>query len=143
MRLRCEWSRSSDSEVRITPPKIELKSVLNRIATRVKLFVIFGAMGLALVFVGVAEPPISSDSEAAQWQRISNRLRTEWRVTNFVDFTNHPLLRALIVHPVFGLHWDEVPPPTMTNMEALASVHALWPPMAGICTREFWDGSVS
>ncbi len=39
-----------------------------------------------------------------------------------------PLMRQLfdlvVVHPSFGLRWDEVPPPTITGAEALAGVTA-------------------
>jgi len=89
-----------------------------------KPLVTFGALLLSLISASAAETALPTDLELAQWQRIADRLRVERGVTNFTWFTNQPLLRATIVHPSFGLYWDEVPPPTLAGLSAKASVSA-------------------
>jgi hypothetical protein len=55
---------------------------------------------------------------------MAERLRVELGVTNFAWFTNQPLLREIIVHPSFGIWWDEVPAPTLKDGGAMAAVNA-------------------
>jgi len=85
---------------------------------------LLGALLMAFISAPAAEVSTTADSEVAQWPRIAERLRVEMGVTNFTEFTNHSLLRASIVHPSFGIRWDEVPPPTITGSTAMASVDA-------------------
>ena len=87
----------------------------------------------------------ASDHEGAQWDEVDARLRDlfeqlmqETGSTNAADFFNAEgdsvprptveqlvtLFRGLIVHPSFGIAWDEVPPPTLTNASAMAEVNA-------------------
>jgi hypothetical protein len=91
---------------------------------KVKTPATFGAMLFVLVSATAAEPLSTNDSEAAQWQRIAERMRVEMGISNFLQMTNMPLMRAVIVHPSFGIYWDEIPPPTLTNSSAMAAVDA-------------------
>ena len=89
-----------------------------------KLLATFGVLLLSLAFLRAAEVTATNDIEAAQWQRIYERLRTEDGITNVEEMMKIPIFRARIVHPAFGIHWDEVPAPTMTGSNAMAAVEA-------------------
>ena len=68
-----------------------------------------------------------TESETAQWEAASRRLAERLGVTNQTELTNliwTNLVRGYIVHPSFGLAWDEVPPPTLTNAGAMRAVEA-------------------
>src|SRR5215471_9344554 len=69
------------------------------------------------------DPATTNDTEAAQWQRICKRLE-ELGATNAERFLKSPFGQQLIVHPSFGIAWDEVPPLTLTNPPAVAAVRA-------------------
>jgi hypothetical protein len=77
--------------------------------------------GLALS--GAAELTNTNDIEAAQWQRIYERFRANG-TTNVEELMKIPIFRVIVVHPAFGIRWDEIPPPTLTNVSAMASVGA-------------------
>src|SRR5438876_1232123 len=67
------------------------------------------------------------ESDAAQWEVVSRRLGVQLGVTNQSELTNMfwtNLVRGFIVHPSFGVTWDEVPPPTLTNVGAMKAVEA-------------------
>ena len=69
----------------------------------------------------------TNDTEATQWERIYERVekRFEQRgITNTEKSIEGGLLRQFIVHPAFGIDWDEVPPPTLTNSSAMVAVNA-------------------
>ena len=87
-----------------------------------KLLPTFAALILSLASAPTAEPPPAADSESEQWQRIAERLRVELGV-NLTELTNLLPLRSLIVHPSFGILWDEMPRPTVAGTNALAAVH--------------------
>jgi hypothetical protein len=70
----------------------------------------------------VAEP--AKESEEQQWHRIDERMRVERGITNFLQLTNYPLFRDIIVHPSFGIWWHEVPPPNITNRSGMVTVNA-------------------
>ena len=82
------------------------------------------ALALIVVYASAAEHEPKGASEPEQWQRVADWLAVELQVTNITEFTNNPLFRCFIVHPSFGLRWDEVPPPTLTGSVALATVTA-------------------
>lgn len=66
-----------------------------------------------------------NQSEAAQWEAIAVRLAEQLGVTNRSELTNGfwtTFVRGFIVHPSFGVAWDEVPPPTLTNAAAMRAV---------------------
>lgn len=71
-----------------------------------------------------ADTKVKGDTESEQWLRIAERMRVEMGITNYLELTNMPLMRNLIVHPAFGIYWDEIPSPTLTNSNAMASVNA-------------------
>jgi hypothetical protein len=51
---------------------------------------------LLLSLVSAAESTAKTNSNVAQWERIAERLRVEFAVTNFTEFTNHPC--AFLIH---------------------------------------------
>jgi len=68
---------------------------------------------------------VTNGVEAAQWQNIYERMRTEMGIPDTSNMMKQlPMLRASIVHPAFGLYWNEVPAPTMTGTNAMAAVDA-------------------
>jgi hypothetical protein len=88
-------------------------------------FAMFAVQLFSLALATAAEVTVTNETEAAQWQRIYERMRTEMGITNAEDMMKKiPLLRARIVHPAFGIYWDEVPAPTMTSTAAMAAVNA-------------------
>jgi hypothetical protein len=89
-----------------------------------KFFATLGSLAIGLLLLSAGEPSSTNESEAAQWQRIYERLRTEEGITNAEEMMKIPIFRASVVHPSFGLSWDEVPAPTITNSNAMASVNA-------------------
>lgn len=86
--------------------------------------VTFGVIAFGLVLAEAADLTTTNDTEAAQWQRIYDRMRTEMGITNPEEEMKIPLFRSIVVHPAFGIYWDEVPAPTMTNSNAMAAVDA-------------------
>ena len=76
------------------------------------------------ILLSNAESASSNDTEAAQWKRIDERMRDDVGITNFLSTTSEPLLRSLIVHPAFGIRWDEVPPPTLTSSSSMSGVNS-------------------
>ena len=84
----------------------------------------FGLLLLGLTRAVADEISATNDTEAAQWQNIYRRFRTEMGITNVEEMMKIPLFRAKIVHPAFGIYWDEVPAPTLTNESSMASVNA-------------------
>lgn len=78
---------------------------------------------LAAAGCAAADPAGTNDTEATQWQRIYERLE-KLGITNAEKFLKSPLGQHVIVHPSFGISWDEVPPPTLTNPAAMAAVRA-------------------
>lgn len=84
----------------------------------------FTVLLVGLAVAVAADPAATNETQAAQWERIYNRIRTEMGITNVEEMMKIPIFRAKIVHPAFGFFWDEVPPPTLTNSSALASVNA-------------------
>jgi hypothetical protein len=76
------------------------------------------------LYLRIPAPAADTNSVDQQWQHIAERMRVEVGITNFLAMTNMPLMRALIVDPSFGIRWDEVPPPTMTNSTAMIWVNA-------------------
>jgi len=89
-----------------------------------KTFVTFVVLLFSVALSPAAGLAGTNDAEAAQWQRIYERLRTEMGITNVEEMMKIPIFRDAIVHPAFGIYWDEVPPPTLTNASAMASVNA-------------------
>jgi len=77
---------------------------------------------LALARCSAADPVTTNDREAAQWQRIYERLEKRG-ITNAQAFLKSDLGKQCVVHPAFGIDWDEVPPPTLTNSSAMAAVN--------------------
>jgi hypothetical protein len=84
---------------------------------------IFGVLLLGLTASGAGEVTATNDTEAAQWQKIYERFRADG-ITNVEEMMKIPIFRAIVVHPAFGIASDEVPPPTLTNSSAMASVSA-------------------
>jgi hypothetical protein len=99
----------------------------------------FGILTLCLTSLWAAEPPLHTSSEAEERERLFQRLvgeiLAEMRETE--TFTNqalsasnldNPLIRQvfsqMIVHPSFGLRWDETPAPTVRDKNAMAAVEA-------------------
>jgi len=78
---------------------------------------------LAMAHCAAADPAATTETEAIQWQRIYERLE-KLGITNAEKFLKSPLGQGVIVHPSFGIFWDEVPPPTLTNASAMAGVNA-------------------
>jgi hypothetical protein len=76
---------------------------------------------LAAAGCAAAEPAVTNDTEAVQWQHIYDRLE-KLGITNAEKFIKSPLGQNLIVHPSFGISWDEIPPPTLTNASGLTGV---------------------
>ena len=84
---------------------------------------IFGVLLIGLL-AEAAEVTVTNVTEAAQWQRIYQRIRTEMGITNVDEMMRIPLFRAKIVHPAFGIYWHEVPAPTMAGASAMTAVDA-------------------
>ena len=91
-----------------------------------------GAIWLVwIVSVLGAEPSVDAPSEAEQRERLFQRFLAETRESGMpinMDTTNLAMSRfvfnGMVVHPSFGLRWDEVPPPTLTDSSAMAGVNA-------------------
>jgi len=83
-----------------------------------------GILLSGFVLAAAAEVTVTNDTEAAQWRTIYERIRTEMGITNVEAMMKIPLFRARIVHPAFGIGWDEVPAPTMTGTAAMTAVDA-------------------
>jgi hypothetical protein len=94
-----------------------------------------GCFLLLSLFISACKPSSSGNSEAAQRERFFQRFLTEMRESGALTNTglsvgsfDTPGIRRMfdqmIVHPSFGLHWDEVPPPTITDSNAVMSVTA-------------------
>ena len=79
---------------------------------------------LGVVLSEAADVTATNDMEAAQWHRIYERMRTEMGITNVEEMMKIPLFRERIVHPAFGIYWDEVPAPTMTGTTGMSAVEA-------------------
>src|SRR5882724_5906516 len=84
----------------------------------------FGVLFFCLVVAEAAEFTVTNDTEAAQWQRLYGRIRTEMGITNVEEMMKMPLFRARFVHPAFGIYFDEVPAPTMSGTSAMAAADA-------------------
>jgi hypothetical protein len=97
----------------------------------------FGMLLLYLVGVGAADLRAQTNSEAVERERLFQRLRAEvlaqmgqTEITNGVSASNfdNPVIRQIfnqmIVHPSFGLRWDETPPPTVRGSDAMQAVAA-------------------
>jgi hypothetical protein len=97
-------------------PKIGAVSIL-RLA-------IFGVMLVVAALAKADETTVTNVTEAAQWQTLYKRIRTEMGITNVEEMMKIPLFRARFVHPAFGISWDEVPAPTVTASNAMAAVDA-------------------
>jgi len=89
-----------------------------------KSFATFGMLPLVgVALAGAGELITTNETEAAQWQRIYDRFRADG-ITNVEEMMKIPVFRSIVVHPAFGIGWDEVPPPTLTNSSAMTSVNA-------------------
>jgi len=77
----------------------------------------------------------TKELEAAERARLFQRFLAELRqagvftnldmsTTNLVSDYVRRYFDYIVVHPSFGLHWDEVPPPTSTGSNAMAAVTA-------------------
>jgi hypothetical protein len=53
-----------------------------------------------------------------------SNLPADERITNFDTPFMREDFKRTVVHPSFGLRWDEVPAPSMTNINAMAEVDA-------------------
>src|SRR5688572_27167845 len=94
-----------------------------------------------LSFAAVASVLVAGDSpkpsldEAEQRERLFERFVSEMVAAQQAYFpvdtnTNEQrklfrtLFDQIVIHPSFGLHWDEVPPPALTGSNAMNAVHA-------------------
>ena len=100
--------------------------------------ILFAALVAVVTGVFAADTTVTNESEAAQQERLFQRFLKEMRgeeqskaPTNFdVSFMTNldtPSFREMfkrmfVVHPSFGLRWDEVPPPTITDSNAMKGV---------------------
>lgn len=114
-----QWSRTADHR---------------RSAYMRAIFSLGWYLTLSLLIVG-CKPSSSADSEAAQRERLFQRFLAEMRqsgaLTNIglsPESFDAPTIRRMfdrvVIHPSFGLHWDEVPPPTITGSNALDYIAA-------------------
>ena len=99
------------------------------------MVLVFSVLGI----FGADTSTVTNDSESVQQEKLFQRFLKEMRgdksitPTNF-DYsfmTNYDtphfreyFFKVVVVHPSFGLYWDEVPPPTMTGTSAMAKVEA-------------------
>lgn len=97
-----------------------------------RLFITIAASLFLVVAASGAEPQVVTAKEDAEqrerlFQRFLAVMRQSGMPTN-MDTTNLAMARlifdGMVVHPSFGLRWDEVPPPTLTNSSAMAGVNA-------------------
>lgn len=82
-------------------------------------------MLVSFIGAAAAEPVSTNSIEAAQWDRIYKRVAPSFAkdgITNRNEVLNNPWVKAAIVHPAFGISWNEMPPPTSTNSAAMSSV---------------------
>jgi hypothetical protein len=106
---------------------------MNRSAILVVLFLQMA------VRIFAADGTDTNESEAVQWEKLYQRHVKEMRdlaskaptnedVSYITNSLNTPFDREqfnqMVVHPSFGLHWDEVPAPTMGDSNAMATVDA-------------------
>ncbi len=77
-----------------------------------------------------ADVPASIDSEAVSREKLFQRFLAELDVNRIStnhdeNFTNmmRRLFDGYVVHPSFGLRWDEVPAPTLTGANPMVAVH--------------------
>lgn len=104
---------------------------------------------LALAFGGCAK----GKSEEAQRERLFQRfiadMDTNLFSTTGISATNNLwMLRhffdGMVVHPSFGLRWDEVPPPNVTGARAMSAVDSFvaqngWQMQSGGLVFACWD----
>ncbi len=96
-----------------------------------KLATIFGSLLMSLSLGAAADVATSTNSEAVLRERLFQRFLAEMD-TDLIStnrdksFTNmmRRIFDGYVVHPSFGLRWDEVPAPTVTGSNALAAVQA-------------------
>ena len=108
---------------------LRFKSLVGR---KMKPFATSVGLLLALASTWGAEPSTPAKSEADQRDRLFQRFLAEMRksgiITNMDTNLDTAFVRQLfdqmVVHPSFGLRWDEVPAPTLQGINAMASVEA-------------------
>jgi hypothetical protein len=104
-------------------------SVILIVRREVNAFATFGASLLFLISGLAAESEVEQREKL--YQRFLSEMREKGGLTNLglsrTDFDT-PMIRQafdrMIVHPSFGLRWDEVPAPTLLGTNAMAGVQA-------------------
>jgi len=103
-----------------------------------KTFAIFGTFFLVIVCAFGSDTSITNESDVVQREKLFQRFIKEMhdatsKMSTNMDVTfptnfDTPFFRnffnQMVVDPSFGLRWDEVPAPTMTNSNAMAAVEA-------------------
>lgn len=123
----------------IYPDAADRVAVHARLRSRCMRIFAICALLLALQTVSHAgEVTITNQSEAAQFEQLYQRFLKEMReaksnappgadlsfFTNIDTPASRDFLKRFVVHPSFGLGWDEVPAPTITGSNALKGVDA-------------------
>jgi len=95
---------------------------------------LFGVTFTAAFILFAADGVSTKESEATERAHLFERFLAELRragvtnvdmsTTNFMSEYVRRYFDATVVHPSFGLRWDEVPPPTLTDSNAMATVTA-------------------
>jgi hypothetical protein len=91
---------------------------------------IFGAILIAITVNVAAQPAPATNSDLLReklLQRIMAELVSNGMPTNQAQYYTNMFWQnfdQIVVDPSFGYWWDEVPPPTLTNLNAMADVQA-------------------
>jgi len=108
-----------------------------------RAFCSFAAVLAFAIGGAAAEPAFASETEGAQKERLRQQIRAMIE-TNRVEMAKRgmtnangelplpaaddaavdALYRMLVVHPAFGLGWDEVPAPNLKGVEAMKGVNS-------------------
>jgi hypothetical protein len=82
-----------------------------------------------LTFCSADDAKLPAESDAALREKLFERFLTEMGTADITtnrdqSYTNtmRRIFDDYVIHPSFGLHWDEVPAPTSTGSNAMAAV---------------------
>lgn len=114
------------------------------------LLLLFFLAGLS--FARAADTNAFKDLEMEKlYQRFLKEMRADTNMssllTNIDSAFTREMFSNMVVHPSFGIHWDEVPAPTMTNSNAMDEVNAFiatngWNMQTNNCAFDCWSNDV-